>query len=525
MVVPTDLPRDLPRLPSRAPFLLCFLCLLLVLAGCGEDAGEPFAEFLPPPPPPVERDLEDIREEGVLRALVTTDSTTYFLYRGTPMGYDYALLLRFAKQQDLKLEMVLVRDREELVEKLNAGEGDIAAARLVPDYSEEADAAYTVALYETTPVLVQRESPVTALPENAEEALEDDGIFDPGAPSALGPREISVRPIRRRSELAGRDLGVPDHSVYSARAVELFDLATDDVEIVEVEDVNSYEDLIRDVSEGNLRLGASPRNLAELKESYFTNIVVYPTLGPSHPVAWGVRHNAPELLTALNGFLAQDGELPRFDELYEKYFIDRQSYAERVDSEYLTSVTGRLSAYDDLFREHAPKINWDWRLLAAQTYQESRFKPRAKSWAGAGGLLQLMPATAKQFKVTNRFDPEENVAGAVRFLDWQEKYWDDKITDPDERLNFILASYNAGHGHVQDARRLAEKNGDDPNSWAEVAYWMLQLAKKEVYTDPVVVYGYCRGLEPVTYVERILNRWAHYQLFIEDEPANALGEA
>lgn len=475
--------------------------------------------------PPVERDLEDIREEGVLRALVTTDSTTYFLYRGTPMGYDYALLLRFAKQQDLKLEMVLVRDREELIRRLNAGEGDVAAGRLVPDYSEGAAAAYTVALFETTPVLVQQESPMAALPEPAEEALGDDQVFKPTYLDTIGPREISVRPIRRRSELAGQEVGVPENSVYSARALELFDLASDDVEIVEVEDAHSYEEVIRDVSEGHLRYAASPRNLAELKESYFTNIEVYPTLGPHHSLAWAVRPNAPELLTAINGFFAQDGEMPRFDALYEKYFIDRRGYIERVDSDYLASVTGRLSAYDHLFREHAPKIDWDWRLLAAQTYQESRFKPRAKSWAGAAGLLQLMPATAKQFKVTNRFDPEENVAGAVRFLAWQQKYWEEKILDPDERLQFILASYNAGHGHVQDARRLADKNGDDPNAWADVAYWLLQKSKREVYSDPVVVYGYCRGLEPVTYVERILSRWAHYQLFIEDRPDGSPGEA
>ena len=524
MVVSKHLPTEGPAHPIRVTFLLCLL--LAVATGCGGDGeGEALLDLAPPPPDPIQRDLEDIRDEGVLRALVPTDSTSYFLYRGTPMGYDYALLLRFAKQQDLELEMVLVRDREELIEKLNAGEGDIAAARLVPDYSEDAAAAFTVALFETTPVLVQRESPVVTLPEPVEEALGDDQVFNPDVPDTIGPREISVRPIRRRSELAGQDLGVPDESEYSARAVELFDLATDDVEIVEVEDAESYEDLIREISEGKLRLGASPRNLAELKESYFTNIVVYPTLGPNHPVAWATRTNAPELLTALNGFLAQDGELPRFDELYEKYFIDRQSYAERVDSEYLTSVTGRLSAYDDLFREHAPEIDWDWRLLAAQTYQESRFKPRAKSWAGAAGLLQLMPATAKQFKVTNRFDPDENVAGAVRFLRWQQNYWDDKILDPDERLRFILASYNTGHGHVQDARRLAEKHGDDPTVWADVAYWLLQKSKKEVYTDPVVVYGYARGLEPVTYVERILNRWAHYRLFIEEDPEDPADQA
>lgn len=516
----TPTPPALRRLLARRPVGL-LLCLLLMVAACDLGSKDPFAQFQPPREP-VERDLEAIREDGVLRVLVTTDSTSYFLYRGTPMGYDYALLRRFAKEQDLRLEMVLVRDRDELLRRLDDGDGDIGAARLVPDYTDEAEVGYTVALFETHPVLVQREGPPMDLAEETQEALEEDQAFDPSSlPEFARPRELSVRLIRRRSELDGQQVAVPEGSAYSERAVELFDLEADDVEIVQVEDTESYEELIRHVSAGRLRLGASPRNLAELKESYFTNIVVYPTLGPTHQVAWAVRRNAPQLLTALNGFLAQDGELPRFDDLYDKYFIDRQGYLERAESDYLTSVTGRLSAYDELLRKYAPDIDWDWRLLASQTYQESRFKPKAKSWAGAGGLLQLMPATAKQFKVTNRFDPEDNVAGAVRFLAWQEKYWDEKIPHPDERLRFILASYNAGHGHVQDARRLTVKNGGDDTSWDEVAYWMLQLAKKEVHSDPVVKYGYCRGLEPVTYVERILDRWAHYQLFVEDEALTA----
>jgi membrane-bound lytic murein transglycosylase F len=279
------------------------------------------------------------------------------------------------------------------------------------------------------------------------------------------------------------------------------------------------------VARGEVRLAASPRNLASLEESYFSNIVVYPTLGPIHPVAWAVRRNAPGLLTALNAFLAQDGELPRFDELYERYFIDRQGYREREASEYLTSVTGRLSPYDDLLRSQAGQLGWDWRLLASQTYQESRFDPDAESWAGAGGLLQLMPATAKQFQVANRFDPEDNVGGAVRFLDWLLDYWEDKIADPDQRLRFVLASYNAGHGHLLDARRLAEKHGDDPDVWDDVAYWLIQLSKQRYYTDPVVKYGFCRGLEPVTYVERILDRWAHYRLFVEPRQEVALQSA
>ncbi len=135
-------------------------------------------------------------------------------------------------------------------------------------------------------------------------------------------------------------------------------------------------------------------------------------------------------------------------------------------------------------RRHAPDIGWDWRLLAAQTFQESRFKNRAKSWAGAAGLLQLMPPTAREFGVTDVYNPDQNVAGAVRFLNWLNNYWDDIIVDESERLKFVLASYNTGHGHVQDARRLTAKNGGDDTVWEDVSYWLLQKSKPSVYRDP-----------------------------------------
>lgn len=509
--------------PNRH-LLSIFLAVFLLAAACG-DGEAPLAQLRTAWSDPVERDLGDIEEDGVLRVLVTTDSTSYFIYRGTPMGYDYALLKRFTKANDLKLEMVLVRDREQILDMLDRGQGDVAVARLLPDYGEDARAAYTVPLYETPPVLVQREEPLldAQVSETVEEALEEGAPGSPDVPPEVprleGPRElqVSARLIRRRADLDGVPVAVPGDSDYSDRAVELFDLETADMEIVEVEDATSFEVLIREVARGDTYLAASPRNLAQLKESYFTNITVYPTLGPFHPVAWAVRKSSPELLAALDEHLESFGDMPRDEELYERYFVDRRGYRERRDSEYLTSETGRLSPYDGLLRTGADVLGWDWRLLASQAYQESRFNARARSWAGAAGLLQLMPATAKQFKVENRFDPEENVEGGVAFLTWLENYWDDKIEDPEQRLYIVLASYNTGHGHVQDARRLAKKYGDDPDSWEDIAYWLIQKSKRKYYTDPVVKYGYVRGLEPVTYVERILERYGHYRLFVESD--------
>ncbi|MEK6320126.1 MAG: transglycosylase SLT domain-containing protein [Acidobacteriota bacterium] len=176
--------------------------------------------------------------------------------------------------------------------------------------------------------------------------------------------------------------------------------------------------------------------------------------------------------------------------------------------------TGKLSQYDPLLRQYSAELSWDWRLLASQTFQESRFKPNAKSWAGATGLLQLMPATGQEFGVQNPLDPEDNVRGAVKFLIWLTDYWSKRIEDKDERLKFILASYNTGAGHVEDAQRLAEKYGSNPKAWDDVAYWLLQKSKVQYSEDPVVKYGFCRGIEPVTYVILILKRFEHYKRFV-----------
>jgi membrane-bound lytic murein transglycosylase F len=125
-----------------------------------------------------------------------------------------------------------------------------------------------------------------------------------------------------------------------------------------------------------------------------------------------------------------------------------------------------------------------------------------------------MPATAGEFGVHNLNDPEDNVRGAVRFLKWLTAYWSKRIKDKDEGLKFILASYNCGAGHVEDAQRLAEKYGSNPERWDDVSYWLLQESKIQYSTDPVVKYGFCRGIEPVTYVSLILERLEHYRRFV-----------
>jgi membrane-bound lytic murein transglycosylase F len=508
---------------STRPAALCLVAALLchALLGCQRSRTDATFEHEDeinrqknvPMAKPVEYDLDGIRESGTLTVLAPYNSTTYFVYRGEPLGYEYELLREFAKSQNLALKMIVVTDRKSLLSLLNNGEGDIAAARLIPTPEDEQNVSFTRALYRTEPALVQQEAGPEAAGAGAEKALE------PGPADELPEVDIEARLVTRPGQLAGETVHLPERDAYKRALVELSDEVSGDIYVVEMGGKLQDEALAQKVARGEVKFTVMQGNVAELKEAEFKNLRVRPVVGRTHGVSWAVRKNSPQLLAALNAWIEDKQSEALFDRLYKKYFVDRRAHVERVASEYLTSSTGKLCKYDDLFKRAAAELGWDWRLLAAQTYQESRFEPHARSWAGAVGLLQLMPPTARQFGVGDPLDPEQNVQGAVNFLKWLAEYWRERIPDEGERLKFILASYNTGAGHVQDAQRLAEKYGGDSKKWDDVAYWLLQKSTQQYSTDPVVKYGFCRGIEPVNYVSHILERFDHYKQFVTPETA------
>ncbi|HWT00019.1 MAG TPA: transporter substrate-binding domain-containing protein [Pyrinomonadaceae bacterium] len=459
---------------------------------------------------PVKRDLADIKARGQLVVLAPYNSTTYFLYRGEPMGYEFELLKAFTKELGVALKVIVVTDRKSIYPMLNAGDGDIAAARLIPTEDDKRNVAFTHELYRTEPALVQQELPPEKanMPETAEKALQ------PGPDEELPEMELQARRITRPAQLAGETVTLPEKSAYRRTLVELSDQISGEVHVVEMGGRIEDEVLAQKVAKGEVEFTVMQGNLAELKEAEFKNLKVRPIVGRSHSVSWAVRKNAPELADELNRWIENKQNGTLFDRLYKKYFVDRKSHLERVASDYLTSSTGKLCEFDGILKKYAAELNWDWRLLASQAFQESRFKPAARSWAGATGLLQLMPRTAREYGVRDALDPEDNVAGAVRFLKWLTERWAKRIPNEAERLKFILASYNTGAGHVEDAQRLTEKYGGDPTSWDDVSYWLLQKSTQQYSSDPVVKFGFCRGLEPVNYVTLILDRFDHYRQFV-----------
>ncbi|MBX7056769.1 MAG: transglycosylase SLT domain-containing protein [Leptospirales bacterium] len=233
-------------------------------------------------------------------------------------------------------------------------------------------------------------------------------------------------------------------------------------------------------------------------------------------MAWITPRSSPALQARVNEWIKKIKGDGRLASLYARYYRNPRFFAERVDSEYSSTSGGKLSIFDDRIKAVAADLHWDWRLLAALVYQESRFNPNARSWAGASGLMQLMPATARAHGVSNLADPEQNLRGGARFLRVLEQRFE-FIPEKKERLKFVLASYNAGAGHVEDAQLLARQFGRDPNRWEHhVDEMMLRLADPAYYNSYGLRSGYCRGEEPYNYVREILDRYEQYRKLIPE---------
>lgn len=196
----------------------------------------------------------------------------------------------------------------------------------------------------------------------------------------------------------------------------------------------------------------------------------------------------------------------------ENYLLSARSVQRRVYAPLLNQQGGVISHYDAYFRQQAPRIRWDWRLLAAQCYQESCFDPQARSWAGACGLMQIMPQTADHLGLARSdiFQSAQNISAAVRYIAELQQSFSD-VADHQERTRFVLAAYNGGGFHIRDAMALAHKHGRNPQRWRDVEPFVLGLQRPEYYNDPVVRNGYMRGSETVDYVRRILTRWNAYR--------------
>lgn len=437
--------------------------------------------------------LQQVINRGKLIALTDYNSVNYYIYRGEPMGYQYEMLERFTQHLGIQLELRIEENLEKGFKLLKKGDVDVIAMGLTVTGKRKNELDFTDPIIITRQILVQR------MPDGWQRMATRDQI----------EREL----LRSSLDLAEKTVHVEAGSIFKKRLETLMDEIADTIYIIE--DKREVEDLIAAVASGEIEYTVADEHVALINERVYPGIDTKMPISFPQKLAWALKKEKENaLLDEINLWLDKFNNTLEARVIYNKYFKNnRVRYLAK--SEYTSFNAGRLSSYDETIKEVAREINWDWRLLASLIYQESEFKPDVVSWAGAYGLMQLMPVVMEQFGIDSTASPEEQIRIGGKFIQYLDRQIPPSITDSAERVKFILASYNAGVGHVLDARRLAKKYKKDPNVWTgETDFFMLNKSKPAFYHDSVVYYGYARGEETYAFVEQITDRYDHYRNLI-----------
>jgi len=413
-----------------------------------------------------------------LRVVTLYGPTSYFIYKDEPMGYDYTLVDSLAKQKGLVLDLKVTKSLSSAIAMLDSGTVDLIAydVPITGHYKQYVIPCGPESL--TSQVLVQQ-------------------------------KEHGQAPVKDITELPGKDVYVEEDSKYLRRLENLNEELGGGIHIHEVDaDTLITEDLIQMVSENKIPMTIVDSDIARLNRTYFPDLDIDLPVSFGQRGAWAVAPDKKWLADSIDAWFAKSAPQRTNTDLLKQYF-EQSKFKPTLTFDF---SKGYISAYDNIFKKYAPQIGWDWRLMAAQAFVESRFKPDARSWAGARGLMQIMPRTANGYntKISDLNKPEVSVRVASRLIKDLDRYLKNLVPNDKERLKFIIAAYNAGIAHVYDAIALAKKYGYDPQIWDDnVEKAILMKMNPKYYNDPIVKYGYCRGSETVAYVKGITDFYDH----------------
>ncbi len=448
-------------------FLYRFLTVLIILVIAvllpGTDTAELPKEQTAPAPPAISP-LASVLEAGEITMITFNNAVCYYEYRDRPMGFVYDLAKAFADYLGVQLKVQIIRRWDEIQPLLASTPGAIVA------------------------------TDVPAMP-----ACQNDLLFS-GPYLTVQPRIVVHRDnttIRTARDLAGQ-------SVHLSRRTDCHNALT----VLQAEGI-SFEMILQDmdpsilieqVSLGDIPVTVVWDHIAALNRRYYPRTAVREAVGSPAKLAWAVHPRAGRLRERINEFFSTIQQGGQFQQIYDRYFGDGEILTEIDLSAFHRRLEESLPPYRDLIRQHAGTAGLDWRLIAAQIYQESHFNPEARSRDGALGLMQILPPTGQSLNAGNLFDPARNIEAGIRHLKSLYDLFDQ--AEETERIAIALAAYNAGQGHILDARDLARKQGLDPDRWESLSRTLPLLSREEYYTDSL--YGYCRGREPVEYVRKIM---------------------
>ena len=411
-----------------------------------------------------------------LRVATLYSPTSFFIYREQRMGYDYDLLTSLCADKGMTLQLEVAPSLSSAVEMLDSGLVDLIAYEVPVTAQSKAHVLPCGVESITHPVLVQ--------------------------PKAKKGQQL----ITDVTQLVGRDVYVEKNSKYHQRMLHLNDELGGGINIHSIDrDTLITEDLIAMVHDGSIPLTVVDSDIARINKTYYDDLDVSLDVSFEQRAAWGVSPSKPWLADSISQWTHQSSPRAAQSALLKRYF----EISKRTPTLYTYNFSkGRISPFDHLFKQYAKEIGWDWRLFAAQGYAESRFDSTQVSWAGARGVMQIMPATARAYGLTseNMAYNDRSIATAARIIATLDRTLRSRVHDAEERKKFIVAAYNSGPAHVLDAIALAEKYGYDTQRWdGQVAQALLLKSKPEYYNDPVCKYGYFSGRQTTSYVREVFD--------------------
>lgn len=438
---------------------------------------------------PVKRDFAEIKHSGVLRMITYYSSNTYFLNQGIEVGFEYEMVKEFARENDLALEVIIAGADENPFDLLNSGIGDVIAANYTITPERREVASFTRPYNLVDQILVYS-TEISPYPETLEELSE-----------------------------AGIPVSVRRNSSYFQRLNELNNKYGFDIQINILSDGLDTEASLVQVAEGELFATVADDNMFDAANRYMDGLIPGPTISEKDTIAWVIRNNAPDLESRMNRFMykhfrfTEDRDRPRrstfLNVLRKKYFQESRQIAEYYNPEWQFQTIGIISPFDDIVKSVADSMDLDWLMLTAMIAQESSFNPNSKSWAGAVGLMQVIPRFSI-ISYEDLYDPVKNIKEGARII--REHLHHYSYLDKENQWALALATYNVGLGHMADARRLAIDQNKNPNEWENVADALLKLMQRRYHQD--ARYGFARGIEPVQYVKEIKNRYRTYEAII-----------
>jgi len=381
------------------------------------------------------------------------------------MGMEYELAMGFAEFLNVELE-IITPDWQEMYSMLKKNKADIIAANLTITDQRKSFLEFSDELIPIQQYIITHNN---------------------------------QRKLKTEADLKGQTIHLRKNTSYHERLLALKENGLDFN--MELYDDLPSEEFIRRVSEGEIEITVSDSHIARLNRRYYPNIRLAFPIEEEQSLGWAVKKGNNGLVEKINEYFSMIQENGTYDKLFNKYYgsseifdyVDLVKYHDRLES--------RLPKYEKQIKQESEKYGFDWRMIAATIYQESHFNPRAKSYTGVRGLMQLTLVTAKEMGINNRLDPVQSIRGGVKYLNKIYKRLGD--IDEHDRMKFTLASYNIGYGHIRDAQKLAELQGLDKNKWASMEITLPLLRYRKYYKQ--TKYGYARGTEPVRYVQRIMS--------------------